>query len=71
VTSSIFSVVLPVVLVVVMFGLGLGLTVADFTRVLIVPRAVLITLLCQVVLLPVVCFGLVVGWDSGPTSRSG
>ena len=43
-----------------MFGLGLALTVADFARVLTVPRAVLVTLLCQMVLLPGVCFGLVV-----------
>jgi BASS family bile acid:Na+ symporter len=61
VTSSIFSVVLPAVAAVVMLGLGLALTVADFARVLTVPRAVLVTLLCQVVLLPAVCFGLVVG----------
>jgi BASS family bile acid:Na+ symporter len=60
VTSSIFTVVLPVIVALVMFGLGLALTVADFTRVLTVPRAVLVTLLCQVVLLPAVCFGLVV-----------
>jgi BASS family bile acid:Na+ symporter len=66
VTSPLFSVVLPVVMAVVMFGLGLALTVADFTRVLTVPRAVLVTLLCQVVLLPLVCFGLVVGVGLDP-----
>jgi bile acid:Na+ symporter, BASS family len=66
VTSSVFSDVFPVLLVVVMFGLGLGLTVADFTHVLAVPRAVLVTLLCQVVLLPAICFALVVGSGLGP-----
>jgi BASS family bile acid:Na+ symporter len=66
VTSSVFSIGLPVVLAVVMFGLGLALKVVDFTRVLTLPRAVLVTLLCQVVLLPAVCFGLVVGVGLGP-----
>ncbi len=70
-TSSVFSVVLPVVVAVVMFGLGLALTLADFARVLTVPRAVLITLLCQVVLLPVVCFGLVVSVGLGPDLATG
>lgn len=36
-TSAVFSVVLPVVLALVVFGLGLALTVADFTRVVAVP----------------------------------
>ncbi len=65
-TSSIFSVVLPVVVAVVMFGLGLALTLGDFARVLTVPQAVLVTLSCQIVLLPLVCFGLVVGVGLGP-----
>ena len=65
-TSPVFSIVFPVLLVVVMFGLGLGLTVADFTHVLAVPRAVLVTLACQVLLLPALCFALVVGSGLGP-----
>lgn len=65
-TSPIFTVALPVVVAVVMFGLGLALTLDDFARVLTVPRAVLVTLFCQIVLLPLVCFGLVVGVGLGP-----
>lgn len=42
-----------------MFGLGLSLTLGDFARVAKQPRAVIIALLCQLVLLPVLCFGLV------------
>jgi BASS family bile acid:Na+ symporter len=61
--GTVFSVVLPLVLAVVMFGLGLSLTPADFTRVLTVPKAVLVTLACQVLVLPVVCFGLVLVVD--------
>lgn len=39
-----------------MLGLGLSLTLSDFTRVVTFPRAVLVGLLCQMVLLPGVCF---------------
>ncbi|WP_240519259.1 bile acid:sodium symporter family protein [Amycolatopsis antarctica] len=53
------TVFLPLALAVVMFGLGLSLTVADFLAVARSPRAVVIALLCQLVLLPAVCLGLV------------
>jgi BASS family bile acid:Na+ symporter len=46
-----------------MFGLGLDLTPADFRRVARAPKAVAVALACQVVLLPLVCFGLVVLFD--------
>jgi BASS family bile acid:Na+ symporter len=51
---------LPIALAIVMFGLGLSLTVADFARVARRPRAVAAALGAQLVLLPLVCFGLVV-----------
>ncbi len=57
--SVLGSVLLPVALAVVMFGLGLSLTVEDFVRVRKHPAAVVVALVCQLVLLPVVCFGLV------------
>ncbi|RZQ61329.1 bile acid:sodium symporter family protein [Amycolatopsis suaedae] len=57
--STVFTVFLPVALALVMFGLGLTLTVADFGRVVRQPRAALVALVCQVVVLPLVCFGLV------------
>ncbi|MBB2940915.1 BASS family bile acid:Na+ symporter [Actinoplanes lutulentus] len=53
---------LPFALGIVMLGLGLGLTVADFTRVGRHPRTVLIAMLCQVILLPVICLGLVLAF---------
>ncbi|MDP9142594.1 MAG: bile acid:sodium symporter family protein [Pseudomonadota bacterium] len=52
------SAFLPLALGFIMFGLGLTLRVADFTRVLLFPRAVLIGLGCQVLLLPLVCAGI-------------
>ncbi|MDG4865166.1 bile acid:sodium symporter family protein [Streptomyces sp. T-3] len=57
--SPLVTVLLPLVLAAVMFGLGMSLTVADFRRVADYPRTVAVALACQVVLLPIVCFGLV------------
>ncbi|WP_210438419.1 bile acid:sodium symporter family protein [Nocardioides xinjiangensis] len=61
--SALTTVGLPLALAIIMFGLGLDLTVGDFKRVARAPRAVAVALACQVVLLPVVCFGLVVLFD--------
>ncbi|MCM6772387.1 bile acid:sodium symporter family protein [Nocardia sp. CDC159] len=57
--GSLFAVFLPLALALVMFGLGLTLTVADFARVLRYPKAAAVALVCQMVLLPVVCLGLI------------
>jgi bile acid:Na+ symporter, BASS family len=64
--SVLTQVLLPIALGIVMLGLGLGLVVADFKRVVAFPKAVLIALICQVVLLPLVCFGLVLALDLPP-----
>ncbi len=64
--SALTSVGLPIALGIIMFGLGLDLTVADFRRVGKHPRAVIVALSCQLVLLPVVCFGLVRLFDLDP-----
>ena len=52
------AVLMPIALGVIMLGLGLGLTFADFRRVLVYPRAVIVGLACQVVLLPLTCFAI-------------
>lgn len=61
--SALTTVGLPIALAIIMFGLGLDLTVGDFKRVGRAPRAVAVALACQVVLLPAICFGLVVLFD--------
>lgn len=53
------SVLLPGILACIMFSLGLGLTVDDFSRIVRQPRALLIGILCHFVLLPLACFGLI------------
>ncbi|TGN66500.1 bile acid:sodium symporter family protein [Nocardioides eburneiflavus] len=61
--SALTTVGLPLALAIIMFGLGLDLTVGDFKRVGRAPRTVAVALGCQVVLLPAICFGLVVLFD--------
>lgn len=46
------GVLMPVALAVIMFGLGLSLTGADFRRVVLYPRAVVVGLTCQTLILP-------------------
>lgn len=60
------DVVLPLALAFIMFSLGLGLTVTDFARVAKAPRDFLIGALSQIVLLPLVAFGLVSLWPLTP-----
>ncbi|NRQ51481.1 bile acid:sodium symporter family protein [Aeromicrobium stalagmiti] len=64
--SPLTTIGLPIALGIIMFGLGLSLTLADFDRVRQHPRAVVIALACQLLVLPAVCFGLVVALDLPP-----
>ena len=61
--SALTTVGLPLALAIIMFGLGLDLTTDDFRRVARAPKAVAVALACQILLLPVICFGLVVLLD--------
>ena len=49
----------PIALAIIMLGLGLGLTVDDFLRVVKIPRDFLVGFLCQVILLPIIAFILI------------
>ncbi len=56
--SVITSVLLPIALGVIMLGLGLALTIADFKRVIVYPKAVAVGLACQMLVLPFACLGI-------------
>lgn len=64
--SALLTVGLPIALAVIMLGLGLDLTLGDFRRVARRPKAVAVALVCQVILLPAVAFGLVKMFDLAP-----
>lgn len=53
-------------LALVMFGLGLSLSMQDFTRLLKHPKAVAVALLLQIVVLPAACYGLIVALKVPP-----
>ena len=59
-------VLLPLALGVIMMGLGLSLRIDDFKRVLVFPKAVLIGLLCQMILLPIICYFIASGFGLSP-----
>ena len=49
----------PLCLAIIMFGLGLGLTTSDFLRLTKTPRDFIVGFLSQVILLPIIAFGLI------------
>lgn len=56
--STVLTVFLPAALAVIMLGLGLSLTLADFRRVLLYPGAVAAGLVIQLLVLPAASFGI-------------
>ena len=59
-------VILPLSLAFIMFSLGLGLSLSDFTRVFFKPRDFLIGLFFQVIILPIVALIIVFFWPLTP-----
>lgn len=64
--SVVTAVFLPVALGIIMLGLGLSLTLQDFKRVTQYPKAVTVALICQMLVLPAICFGLVIATGLDP-----
>ena len=60
------DVILPLALAFIMFVLGLGLTGADFLRVIKQPRDFFVGALSQIILLPIIAFILVKIWPIAP-----
>jgi BASS family bile acid:Na+ symporter len=65
-SSAITTIFLPVALGIIMLGLGLSLTIADFQRVVKYPKVIFIGLFCQMIILPVVCFSIAKGFGLAP-----
>ncbi len=70
-SGSMLTVLLPLALGIIMLGLGLTLTVEDFRRVARAPKPVLVALLCQTLLLPLVCFALATAFGLEPALAVG
>lgn len=69
--SAIGTIGLPIALAIIMFGMGLSLTVDDFRRIAREPKAVAVALGAQLLILPALCFGLVVLFDPVPAIAVG
>ncbi len=65
-SSVLTELFLPFSLAVIMFGMGLSLRVEDFKRILIYPKAVGIGLLNQLILLPMLAFGIAKAFQLPP-----
>jgi len=57
--SDLIGLIIPGSLALIMFGMGTGLMVSDFTRLVRQPKAVSLGLFCQIIMLPVVAWILV------------
>ena len=60
------DIILPLALAFIMFVLGLGLTSADFLRVIKQPRDFFVGAFSQIILLPIIAFILVKAWTISP-----
>jgi bile acid:Na+ symporter, BASS family len=69
--SSIFAILIPLVLGTIMFGLGLSLSPEDFKRILLYPKAAFIGLVCQMFILPVLCFFIATLFELPPVLAVG
>ena len=56
---EIVSKIAPIALALIMLGLGLGLSIKDFTRILRTPKDFLVGFICQLILLPIVAYILI------------
>ena len=57
---GIVTTIAPIALALIMLGLGASLTVQDFTRVVQNPKEFFIGLICQLVLLPIIAYFLII-----------
>lgn len=57
-TGILLATVLPLSLFIIMFGMGLSLTLRDFARIAIYPKAIIVGLFAQLLLLPIIGFSI-------------
>ncbi|MFI0795891.1 bile acid:sodium symporter family protein [Micromonospora rubida] len=65
-SSGAVLILFPIIVGIIMLGLGLTLTLEDFRRVVKYPKAMLVCLVSQMLILPAICLGLVVAFNLRP-----
>jgi BASS family bile acid:Na+ symporter len=61
--TQLVQILVPITMFTLMFAMGLTLTLADFKRVIRLPKAIIVGLLINLVILPVVGLGLAYGFE--------
>jgi predicted permease len=64
--DKVSTLVLMVSLIIIMLGMGLSLVLDDFKRIFIYPKAILLGLVNQLILLPLIGFAIVVAFPLTP-----
>ncbi len=65
------GIILAISLIIIMFGMGLSLSLSDFKRVLVYPKAMIIGLCCQIILLPLLGYLITLYLNLSPTTAIG
>ena len=71
IAELISQVLLPLSLGIIMLGMGMTLVISDFTRIIRYPKAILIGLTNQLILLPIVGFSIAILFDVNPVTAVG
>jgi BASS family bile acid:Na+ symporter len=69
--DSTTGIILAISLIIIMFGMGLSLTLWDFKRVFIFPKAIIIGLCCQIIILPLIGYTIATSLQLSPTIAIG
>lgn len=64
--STLLTIIMPLAIGVIMLGLGLSLTIDDFTRIIKYPKAVIVGFLSQFLILPVICLFVAKAYQLSP-----
>lgn len=70
-STPLISIGLPVSLFIIMTGIGMTLTSADFRRIALQPRGLVIGTFAQIVIMPILAFGLAWGLNLSPAMAVG
>lgn len=70
-TELISKIFLPISLAIIMLGMGMTLILADFTRIIKYPKAILVGLTNQLIFLPIIGFLLAIIFDLSPVMAVG
>ncbi|WP_036194726.1 bile acid:sodium symporter family protein [Maribacter antarcticus] len=69
--DSTTGIILAISLIIIMFGMGLSLTLGDFKRVFVFPKAIIIGLCCQIIILPLIGYTIATSLQLSPTIAIG